>query len=80
MIYTTSTRASTTKLLGEAKEYVMESEIEHLFHTDLKRDLSSHQMQRRDNITLPDGGLFEKYQFFTPGESPCYTPPDFMHS
>ena len=69
VLYTTSTRASATKLLGEAKEYVMESGLEELLHTDLRRDLSTHQMQKRENITLPDGGLFEKYQFFTPGES-----------
>ena len=68
VLYTTSTRASTTKSLGEAEEYVMESEMEELLHTDLKRDLSTHQMQKRENITLPDGGLFEKYQFFTPGK------------
>lgn len=73
VLYTTSTRASATKVLGEAKEYAMQSEIEELLHTDLRRDLSTHQMQKRENITLPDGGLFEKYQFFTPGKSSVHT-------
>lgn len=33
-------------------------------HTDLKRDVSGRQ--EGVNTTLPDGPLFEKYQFFTP--------------
>lgn len=33
--------------------------------TELKRDLSAYK--RADNITLPTGPLFERFQFLTPG-------------
>lgn len=35
-------------------------------HMDLKRDLS-HYKRASDITTLPDGPLFERYQFLTPG-------------
>ena len=37
-------------------------------HMELKRDFSAHKRDTSNgNITLPDGPLFERYQFFTPG-------------
>ena len=44
--------------------------LEQTLHLDLKRDLSTHTFAKRENITLPDGGLFERYQYFTPGMLP----------
>ena len=48
-----------------------ETLLEQALHLDLKRDLGSHQFSRRDNVTLPEGALFERYQFFTPGMFFC---------
>ncbi|KAI4195205.1 MAG: hypothetical protein LQ350_007327 [Teloschistes chrysophthalmus] len=36
-------------------------------HMELKRDMEGHRMGKRENITLPDAPLFERYQYFTPG-------------
>ncbi|KAL9578696.1 MAG: hypothetical protein Q9212_005552 [Teloschistes hypoglaucus] len=35
-------------------------------HMELKRDMDGHRMGKRENITLPDAPLFERYQYFTP--------------
>ena len=50
-------------------DYQMENSMSPLGHVELKRDLSAHQ-QAPGNITLVDGPLFERYQYFTPGKDP----------
>jgi hypothetical protein len=61
----TSTPASTA---GEpSREYNMEGDTQESLHIGLKRDLGSGLQSRATNVTLPEGGLFHRYQFFTPG-------------
>lgn len=36
-------------------------------HMDLKRDFAVHP-RAATNVTLPDGPLFARYQYFSPGE------------
>lgn len=71
VLYTTTSRRSSRQvpLTEISKEYEMDSEIQDSLHMDLKRDLGSHEISKRDNITLVDGPLFDRYQFFTPGKS-----------
>ena len=42
-------------------------------HMDLKRDVGGDIVQTRvaagDNFTLPEGALFNRYQYFSPGKS-----------
>ena len=45
----------------------MDSMFQTSLHTELKRDLRSHKRDTGDKITLPDGPLFERYQFLSPG-------------
>ena len=52
---------------AEPEEYEMDSLFQAPVHLELKRDMS-HQKRASDaNITLPNGPLFEKYQYLTPG-------------
>ena len=54
----------------ESKQYEMETplDLQHeAMHVELKRNLGESSLQRRANDTLPNGPLFERYQFFTPG-------------
>ncbi|KAF1836606.1 BIG1-domain-containing protein [Decorospora gaudefroyi] len=51
------------QLKQEQYTYEMETSFPDAVQMELKRDLSSHA--KRDNAT--EGGLFEKYQYFTPG-------------
>ena len=54
---------------AEPEEYEMDSLFQAPGHLELKRDMS-HQKRASDaNITLPNGPLFERYQYFTPGAS-----------
>ncbi|KAF1943487.1 BIG1-domain-containing protein [Clathrospora elynae] len=50
-------------LIQEHQTYQMESSFPGAVQMELKRDLSSHA--KRANST--EGGLFERYQYFTPG-------------
>ena len=36
---------------------------------ELKRDLANHKRASGENVTLPEGPLFERYQFLSPGRS-----------
>lgn len=45
----------------------MDPGFQNPLHTDLKRDLTHHKRASDGNITLPDGPLFERYQYLTPG-------------
>ena len=54
---------------AEPEEYEMDSLFQAPVHPELKRDMS-HQKRASDmNITLPNGPLFERYQYLTPGGS-----------
>lgn len=52
--------------------YEMESDIQETLHSDLKRNLGARVASgnKTENQTMIDGPLFDKYQFFTPGECP----------
>ena len=53
----------------EPEDYEMDSLFQATGHLELKRDMS-HQKRASDvNVTLPDGPLFERYQYLTPGAS-----------
>jgi len=51
--------------------YEMDDSYRSALHTDLKRNVNTLQRRQSDNDTnfQKDLGLFEKYQFFTPGMS-----------
>lgn len=55
----------------EPAGYEMESDIQESLHTDLKRNLGARLASdnKTENQTMIDGPLFDRYQFFTPGES-----------
>jgi hypothetical protein len=44
-------------------------------HTGLKRDVGATPLKTINNVTLVDGPLFARYQFFTPGEQSYLPPP-----
>ena len=65
LFYTaTPPSAYETQEIEDSVQYEMDDSQLPL-HLDLKRDLSIRP--RANNITLPDGPLFERYQYFTPG-------------
>ena len=70
VIYTTSPpTTSHPSEPAEPEEYEMDSLFQAPVHLELKRDMS-HQKRASDaNITLPNGPLFERYQYLTPGAS-----------
>lgn len=72
VLYTTN-RAADGTFVGQGKdavEYDMDSQIQESMHMDLKRDLGVYAPGNGtgNNQTLIDGPLFDRYQFFTPGE------------
>ena len=72
VIYTTSpTSATPVPQRSESQTYEMDSIFQASLHTELRRDLSQHKRASAGNITLPDGPLFERYQFLSPGASLC---------
>jgi hypothetical protein len=63
-ITTPQTESQAKESLKQAQyTYEMEASFPETMQMELKRDLSSHA--KRANST--EGGLFEKYQYFTPG-------------
>lgn len=67
---TPSTKAKTASISKKAsgsEKTVYESEFIEPLHMDLKRDVSDGS--KAGNNTRDTRGLFEKYQFFTPGKS-----------
>lgn len=67
VIYITSPQTESqakAQLADEQYSYEMESSFDQSVQMELKRDLSSHI--KRANSTA-EGGLFERYQYFTPG-------------
>lgn len=55
---------------NEFKPYEPEFSSEQPVHMDLKRWSESELLSRKDGNSTSKS-LFEKYQFFTPGELPC---------
>lgn len=53
------------QLEAEQHTYEMESSFGDSVQMELKRDTSAHY--KRANSTSDEGGLFERYQYFTPG-------------
>ena len=49
----------------------MDAQFQVPVHMELKRDLSNNKRASDGNITLPDGPLFERYQYLSPGTSPA---------
>ena len=69
LIYITTPPGSELQGLGDNHLYEMDDPYPSALHTDLKRDL--HELRKRQSdgdLDVQNGlGLFEKYQFFTPG-------------
>ena len=69
VVYTTTPSAKTSDVSQEEPGvYQMDSTMSPLGHLELKRDLGARQ-QGSKNLTLVDGPLFERYQYFTPGRT-----------
>lgn len=67
VLYTTSPVRAVKEPQGG---YAMDSEAQELLHMEMKRGEEARVVKKVGNATLVDGGLFERYQFFTPGEFP----------
>lgn len=68
MVYTTSpSTVAPQPDHAEPEWYEMDPLFQAPIQMELKRDLSHHKRASNDTITLPDGPLFERYQFLTPG-------------
>lgn len=71
VVYTTSPPSAAHYTASvDSEAYEMDSQFQNHLHTDLKRDLSHQKRAFDGNITLPDGPLFERYQYLTPGMLP----------
>ena len=71
VIYTTTPpNAAHQPASAESESYEMDAQFQVPVHMDLKRDFSNHKRASDGNITLPDGPLFERYQYLSPGISP----------
>ena len=73
VLYTTTPpMAAEAEHLEKPSTYEMDDSMSPM-HMDLKRDVSFEARQDAGNITLVDGPLFERYQYFTPGKcSPSF--------
>jgi len=68
VVYTTSPVVATQNTqTAEPGSYEMDSMFQAPVHMELKRDLSHHKRESSQNITLPNGPLFERYQYLSPG-------------
>lgn len=73
VVYTTTPLDAAHQISSaEAESYEMDAQFQAPVHMELKRDFSNHKRASDSNITLPDGPLFERYQYLTPG--------NFLHS
>ena len=70
VIYTTSAITSQEhRLQDQTVLYEMDPTFASPTHMELKREFSVHKRNTSNgNVTLVDGPLFERYQFFTPGK------------
>ncbi|KAM0794331.1 BIG/ATPase V1 complex, subunit S1 [Usnea florida] len=68
VVYTTTPPdAAYHPALTESESYEMDAQFQAPVHMELKRDLSNTKRASGDDITLPKGPLFERYQFLSPG-------------
>lgn len=68
VIYTTTPpNADYQPAFVESESYEMDAQFQVPVHMDLKRDFSNNKRASDGNITLPDGPLFERYQYLSPG-------------
>jgi hypothetical protein len=68
VIYTTTPPSAKHHLHDEVPStYHMDTSMSPLVHMEMKRDNSKGGRNSANNVTLVDGPLFEKYQYFTPG-------------
>lgn len=68
VIYTTTPpNADYQPAFVESESYEMDAQFQVPVHMDLKRDFSDNKRASDGNITLPDGPLFERYQYLSPG-------------
>jgi hypothetical protein len=65
LFFITTPPSSHESLSAEEQLAYEMDDSESPLRTELKRDLSAYK--RADNITLPPGPLFERFQFLTPG-------------
>ena len=73
VIYTTTPpNAAHQPASVESESYEMDAQFQTPVHMDLKRDFSTHKRASDGNITLPDGPLFERYQYLSPGISSAF--------
>lgn len=71
VIYTTTPpNADYQPAFVEPESYEMDAQSQMPVHMDLKRDFSNNKRASDGNITLPDGPLFERYQYLSPGTFP----------
>ena len=68
VLYTTSpVAAEIVESVEEPTLYEMDHHMDPLGHMELKRDNGIQARATNDSVVLPEGPLFERYQFFTPG-------------
>ena len=69
LIFISTPPSSPSQALQDSHPYEMDDPYPSGLHTDLKRDLNEFHKRQSDNETDMQAGLglFEKYQFFTPG-------------
>lgn len=68
VVYTTTpSNAAYQPASTESESYEMDAQFQAPVHMELKRDLSNTKRASEGNITLPEGPLFERYQFLSPG-------------
>ena len=70
VLYTTTSPGAAKSLHVEKPATYEMDDSQSSIHLDLKRDLGSAPRAANGNVTLVDGPLFERYQYFTPGEQP----------
>lgn len=74
VLYTTTPEASLHDSVdNDGAEYEMESTLDleqEPMHVDLKRDLRRKSQEKRAEPTLPEGPLFQRYQFLNRGMYP----------
>lgn len=79
VLFTTTPSGFTRQPSEPVHEYSMDSDSQQALHTEMKRALHANVVRKNSNETLPEGALFERYQFFTPGESTTSHLHDMYH-
>ena len=76
---TTDRHTNAPKSKPESEAYTIDTDFQSPLHMEMKRDF---QQARRDEdgekIQLPDGPLFERYQFLTPGTQTLPLPSPYI--